>query len=345
MTAVEALPAAGEPVDAEVVVLSPGTSITAAPSHDMAELSAVRDEYRKRQRSESTLRAYATDLRDFQAWCRHHNVRPLPVDPEDLASYAAYLASERGLKLATIQRRLSAVSSAHTRAGLASPRSAGPVVETLSGIARTHGAAQRKAEPARWSVLKAMVQANAGDGLRPTRNRAILLLGFAGAFRRSELTGLDVADLRFTLEGVRVLIRKSKTDQAGAGRSVAIPYAPEGEPCPVKALREWLTASAITEGPIFRGVDKHGHVQPRRLGPRAVAELLKSSAATVGLDAKAFSGHSLRAGHITSAAAAGASGLQIAGTSGHKSQDVLGGYVRLGQAFETASFSAAVKDS
>lgn len=344
MTALEIVPPAAEPVAAEAVLLPPRTPVTAAPSHDMADLSAVRDEYRSRQRSESTMRAYRSDLADYGRWCRRHNVRPLPVDPDDLASYAAWLAAERGLALSTIQRRLSAVSSAHTRAGHPSPRSAGPVVETLSGIARTHGAAQRKAEPARWPTLVAMVAANAGDGLKASRDRAILLVGFAGAFRRSELVGLNVADLKFALEGVRVTIRKSKTDQVAAGRQVAIPYAPEGQPCPVTALRDWLTAAGITAGPVFRAVDKHGHVRARRLGARAVSEIVKASAAAVGLDPREYSGHSLRAGHITSAAAAGASGLRIAGTSGHKSQDVLGGYVRLGQAFASASFTAAVDD-
>jgi integrase len=165
------------------------------------------------------------------------------------------------------------------------------------------------------------------DGTLVTlRDRALLLLGFAGAFRRSELVALDVADIEEVAEGLRVTIRKAKTDQEGHGAVIAIV---RGEiACPVAALRAWLDAAAISDGPIFRPVRRGGHVQPARLTDRSLANIVKAHAERAGLDPALFSGHSLRAGFLTSAAKRGASLFKMMATSRHRSTDTLAGYVR-----------------
>ena len=165
------------------------------------------------------------------------------------------------------------------------------------------------------------------SGLKGIRDRALLLLGFAGAFRRSELVGLNVADLEFVDQGLIVHLRRSKTDQEGVGRKVAIPYA-RGSACPVKAAKDWLTAAGISEGPLFRPVTRHGHMAEERLSGHAVAKIVKARAAAVGLNAKGYSGHSLRAGLITSAAMLGVSIWKIKAQSGHRTDAMVARYVR-----------------
>ena len=191
--------------------------------------------------------------------------------------------------------------------------------------------ARTKKAPATAERLLAMA-ANTGDGLKGIRDRALLLLGFAGAFRRSELVALDVADLEETETGLLVTIRRGKTDQEGAGRTIAIPRGDVA--CPVKALRAWLEAAAIGTGPIFRPIDRAGTVRASRLTCRSVANFVKAYAARAGFDATTFSGHSLRSGFLTSAAAKGASIFKMMDQSGHKSVDTLRGYVRDAELFK-----------
>ena len=173
--------------------------------------------------------------------------------------------------------------------------------------------------------------AKAETDLKGLRDRAILLLGFAGAFRRSELVALNIADLEFCADGLRVSIRKSKTDQEGLGATIAV--APGSIACPVDAVRAWIRAAGISDGPLFRPVTRTGKISPRRLSARAVAELVKAYARRAGLKAADFSGHSLRSGFLTSAAARGASIFKMMDVSRHKSIDTLRGYVRDAEMF------------
>lgn len=177
--------------------------------------------------------------------------------------------------------------------------------------------------------IRTMVQA-LPDNLLGLRDRALLLLGFAGAFRRSELVGLDVEDLRLEVQGLVVHLKRSKTDQEGAGRDIPIPYGRNLDTCPVNAIQEWITSSGITSGPIFRGVDRHGNVSSRRLTGRAVANIVKRSAKRAGLDPDNYSGHSLRSGMATSAARAGASERAIMDHTGHTSTTMVRKYIRKG---------------
>ena len=173
------------------------------------------------------------------------------------------------------------------------------------------------------------------DNLLGLRDRALLLIGFAGAFRRSELVSLDVEDVEECAEGLRVTLRRSKTDQEGAGEVKGIPYGRKLETCPVRALRAWLEAAGITAGPIFRSVNRHGQVQPGRLSDKAVALVVKRAAEAAGFDATRYAGHSLRTGLTTSAAAAGVQERDIMRQTGHRSVNMVRRYIREGELFRS----------
>jgi integrase len=206
------------------------------------------------------------------------------------------------------------------------------VSEVLKGIRRTKGTAPACKAPLLVGQLKAALGVGRGD-LLGMRDRALLLIGFAGAFRRSELVGLDVADLAFTDDGLVITLRRSKTDQEGEGRKVGIPHGSKPTTCPVRVLRAWLEAAGIVTGPLFRSVNRHGKVGAVRLSDRAVALAVKRAAESAGLDASTFSGHSLRAGLATSAAAAGASERSIMDQTGHRSVQMVRRYIRDGSLF------------
>jgi integrase len=229
------------------------------------------------------------------------------------------------VKPSTLSRRLAAIQHAHKLADHTSPTSSEAVKATLRGIRRTKRAAPNRKAPATADKIAAMAAAT-GHGVRGLRNRALLLLGFAGAFRRSELVALDANDVQFCDGGLRIKIRKSKTDQEGEGATIAI--VPGSFACPVKATREWLEVARIETGAVFRPISKAGRVLNRRLSDRTVAEVVKTCARRVGLKAEDFSGHSLRSGFLTSAARRGASVFKMMDVSRHKSVDTLRGYIR-----------------
>jgi integrase len=203
----------------------------------------------------------------------------------------------------------------------------------LAGIKRTHGTAQAAKAPLLPDDLRLMV-AELGESLGDRRDRALLLLGFAGAFRRGELVGLDVGDVQIRREGLVVTLRRSKTDQEGAGQLRGIPRGRHKETCPVRALEAWIKAAAISEGPLFRPVDKAGQVSPRRLAAFHVARLVKRLAEAVGLDPADYGGHSLRAGLATAAAAAGAEERDIMRQTGHKTEKMVRKYIRGAKLFD-----------
>jgi site-specific recombinase XerD len=256
------------------------------------------------------------------------SARPAAVEStgRDLSS-----AEQRNELAASLGRRLAAIRYFHRAAGLETPTADEKVKAVLSGIRRTIGAAPVRKRAATSDMVIAM--SATGASLRAFRDRAIILLGFAGAFRRSELVALDVEDLEEAPEGLLVTIRRSKTDQEGVGRKVAIP---RGEiACPVTALRAWLEAAGITEGAIFRRVfnKRAQRVTDRRLAARNVATVVKAAAARLGLEASAFAGHSLRAGFVTSAVKRGANLIKITDVTGHRSLEMLKTYSRDAEAF------------
>jgi integrase len=313
-----------------VTALVPVTPVVGALAsiEDLAE-EAFR--FAAASKAPATVRAYRSDWRDFTAWCECRSLEALPAGAETVALYVADLAG--WAKPATIGRRLSAISQAHQTAGYPTPTHAAAVRATMAGIRRTLGVAQAAKAPVVTAVLRAMVATLDGRRLIGVRDRALLLVGFAGAFRRSELVALDVADVADGPDGLTVTLRRSKTDQEGAGRKVGIPYGSHPATCPVRAYRAWLEASGIAEGPVFRPVDRHGRMAPGRLSGRAVALVVKRSLAAVGVDPAGYAGHSLRAGLATAAAQAGASERAIMAQTGHKSLPMVRRYIRDGNLF------------
>jgi site-specific recombinase XerD len=244
----------------------------------------------------ATKAAYASDFRIFEPWCRARGISALPASPAAVAGFLADEASA-GKRASTLGRRLAAIRYFHRAGGHETPTGDEKVKAVLSGIRRTIGAAPARKKAATADIVLGMVGGK-GQSLRELRDRAILLLGFAGAFRRSELVALDVDDLEWTAEGMLVTIRRSKTDQEGLGRRVAIPRGDVA--CPVEAVKAWLGAANITAGPIFvRIFNRHAQrVTSRRLAARNVAAIVKAGAAKLGFDPATFGGHSLRSGLV-----------------------------------------------
>jgi len=276
----------------------------------------------------NTRRAYASDWAQFCAWCDTHALGPLPATPETVARYVTEQADSH--KVATIQRRLVAISQIHQAAEQESPTTNILVRLAMKGIRRKHGTAQAQKAPAVLVDIVAMLQTIPAATVAGKRNRALLLIGFAGAFRRSEIVSFDRADVQFSREGVSLVLRHAKTDQEGQGQVVAIPYGMHAATCPVKALQAWLKAASITEGPIFRAVTARGRVAATRLSDRSVANIVKRAALAAGLEPALYSGHSLRAGLATQAAASGVEERDIMRQTRHKSVTIARRYIRQG---------------
>jgi site-specific recombinase XerD len=308
----------------QVATIERETTVPATIEQDAARAFALNGE------APATRRAYRSDWRLFTAWCHARGLEPLPAASDTVAAFLASEASA-GAKASTISRRAAAVRCAHRLAGYETPTSAESVKAVMRGIRRTIGTKQDQKAPATADRIADMMEA-IPDSLTGKRDRALLLLGFAGAFRRSELVALTVADLVEVEGGIRVIIRQSKTDQEGRGQEIAIPSG--GKLRPVEAVRAWLDAAGITDGPVFRSVAKGGRVLAEALSDRSVANIVKVHAERAGLDPAEYSGHSLRAGFITSAAEHGASLLKMADQSRHKSLDTLRGYVRRADLFK-----------
>ena len=318
------------------------TDVVAVQQHLPAPQQAVSDRTRQIIRSrhaESTRMAYATDVRVFDAWMRGKGLGDaLMVSPAIVADFLTEQA-DSGMRPATLTRRLAAIRYMIIEAqdlgrmdpSMPVPTGAKVVRDAMAGIRRTVGTAKRQAAPATADRLRAMLDA-CGDDLQGLRDRALLALGFGGAFRRSELVGLTVADIEATTDGLMVRLMRSKTDQEGQGQKVAVL---DGPRLRVKAaLDDWMRAADITEGPVFRTLGKGGRVLPRALTARSVADIVKRRAEQAGLDPVLFSGHSLRAGFLTSAATAGATVFSMMSVSRHKKVDTLAGYVRSARAFQ-----------
>jgi site-specific recombinase XerD len=285
------------------------------------------EQFVRAAKAPATLRAYRSDWEHFQGWCQQHTFCSLPASPETVALYLTALAATH--RPSTMNRRLTAITKAHQIAGFPSPSTLQQpaVSETLKGIRRTLGTAPETKAPLLTADIRHMVQA-LPPNLAGHRDRALLLLGFAGGFRRSELAALDVDDVQSTEEGLVVKLRRSKTDAEGKGRSVGIPYGSTPSTCPVRALLAWKTAAGISAGALFRGVDRHGHIGYIRLHKDSVGLIVKRAAQAAGLDPDHYAGHSLRAGLATQAYLNGAGELAIMRQTGHRSLPMLRRYIR-----------------
>ena len=284
------------------------------------------------EKSAATLKAYRSDAEVFDAWCRSRGIlQPLPSSADVIA---AFLAAEarRGVKASTIGRRAAAIRYAHRASGLEDPTQNESVRRVLRGIRRTLGSSAHQKAPATAEVIAAMIS-HCPRTLTGIRDRALLAFGFAGAFRRSEIAALDVSDLDFLAEGVRVRIRRSKTDQEGAGQEVAIPHGRSIKP--VDALRQWLDAAGIEDGAVFRPISRSQNVRgAKRLTPVSIARIIKAYAHEAGFEASEFSGHSLRAGFVTTAADRGANETQIMEVTRHKDLRTVRTYIRRANLFK-----------
>ncbi|HEV2542933.1 MAG TPA: site-specific integrase [Methylobacterium sp.] len=335
-------PGSGENLPAEVSSGS-GNNLPA----DAAEIVRA---YQRASKADATVRAYRGDAVLFQSWCARYGFRSLPASPEAVAGFLVAEA-EAGRSASTIGRRCAAIRYAHKLAGQPDPTDDEAVRAAMRGIRRRVGVAPNRKAAATAEILAAALM-RIPDTLAGKRDRALLALGFAGAFRRSELVALDVADLSEHADGLRVIVRRSKTDQEGQGVEKAIPHGRFIRP--VALLREWLDAAGISEGPLFRPVSRSGRVRkvaqvapvsgggvsgqvapkPPRLTTQAVSDIIKRHLEAAGLDPTLFGAHSLRAGFITTAAERGADLARIMDVSGHRDPRTVVGYIRRANAFK-----------
>jgi len=290
-------------------------------------------DYARANRAPNTYRAYRAAWRAFAAWCAENKRAALPADPLAVADYLAAAAQQH--KASTLSVHVAAIAAAHKAAGQPDPTADERVAATMRGIRRVHGKPPAQREPLTLDDLRALVRAcgdDAADGIRDSirlpglRDRALLLVGFAAALRRSEIVALDVEHVR--INGVlRITIARSKTDQEGQGITKTIPRLADQELCPVRALRAWLDAAGIGSGPMFRSVNRWGRLGAR-LSAYDVARIVKRRAQAAGLDARMLAGHSLRAGFATVAALAGLDAVCIAEVTGHRNLNTLRKYIR-----------------
>jgi site-specific recombinase XerD len=306
------------------------TSPAALPAHLAQQEMARAVTYGQAEKSASTRRAYQSDARVFQAWCAARGLDSLPAEPSTVARFLAAQA-DSGLKASTIGRRGAAVAYLHKLAGHEPPTSVEAVRSVLRGIRRTVGTASAGKAAATDDLIVEMLK-KCPTTVTGLRDRAILAFGLASACRRSELAALQVSDLRASPDGYRVTIRASKGDQEGAGQEIAVPRGCRIEP--VKAVETWLAAGKISDGPLFRRIVRGGHIQAEGLDGQSIAKIVKRYAGLAGLDPAAFSGHSLRRGFLSSAAANGASVLKMQAQSRHKSINMLLTYVETADRFK-----------
>jgi integrase len=303
------------------------TTTSSAPLslHELGEKAKL---YARSAKAASTLRAYKSDWLDFECWCRSHELEFLPATPETVAFYIADKASS--LAVATISRRLCSITEAHRQAGYEnSPAKAhhSVVSDTMKGIRRVLGTAQKGKSPLLIDDIRKIV-GTCPKSSQGNRDRLLILLGFAGAFRRSELANIRIRDLTIYKDGIVVELPRSKKDQEGEGRKVGIPRGTRAFTCPVRSLEIWLKSTGIKDGPLLRPVSKGGSVLARGLHPDSIGRIIKNAAVRAGLDPRAIAGHSLRSGCATQAAKNKCPDRQIMRQTGHRSIKTLQRYIR-----------------
>jgi integrase len=314
--------------------------VDVVPAALVAQLEHLRGRaatYAGKARAEATKKAYRTDWAEFTAWAHHKGLATLPAEPLTVICYIVELAG--AAKTSTIARRLVSIGEYHRAARCPSPADDVELQAVWAGIRHEHGTAPDVAEPISVVLLRAMI-ARLPPTARGKRDQALLLVGFAAALRRSELVALDRADIAERREGLVVNVRRSKTDQEGAGRRVGVPYGSTPATCPVRALEAWCQAARIEEGPLFVTFDRRGRITPNRLHPSAVNRVVQRSVAATGVSPAGYSAHSLRAGLATAAAAAGVSERAIMVQTGHRSLTVARGYIREGSLFRENAAAA-----
>jgi site-specific recombinase XerD len=277
----------------------------------------------RNSKSSNTLRAYQSDYKDFSLFCSKNGFQAMPTQPKILALYLTHLSSNS--KYSTLKRRLASISILHKTKGHYIDTKHPVIIENLMGIKRINGSNQKGKKPILINDLKLLINAihesNEKDN-RKIRDKALILIGFSGGFRRSELVSVEYEDLEFVTEGVKIFVKRSKTDQSGEGMTKAIPYFDNKKFCPVKALKKWIEIFDFKKGKIFNISDKN------------VALTIKKYANYAGLDSKRYAGHSLRSGFATSTAESGAEERNIMAMTGHKSTEMVRRYIKEANLFK-----------
>ena len=289
----------------------------------------------KSSKANNTLRAYKSDFKDFGAFCAKHGLSSLPSEPKIVSIYLTHLS--KNSKISTIRRRLVSISMVHKLKGHYLDTKHPIITENLLGIKRVKGSIQRGKKPILINHLKSIVNVideQKGEEIKRLRDRSIILVGFGGGFRRTELISIDYEDLEFVPEGLKITIKRSKTDQFGEGMIKGLPYFSNEIYCPVTSLRKWLEVSKIKSGPIFRRFSKGSLLTDKRLTDQSVVLLMKEYLNLAGIENKNFAGHSLRAGFATVAAESGADERSIMAMTGHKTSQMVRRYIKEANLFK-----------
>ena len=278
----------------------------------------------------NTVRAYKSDFKDFCLFCAQNGFKSLPSEPKIVSLYLTYL-STKDAKMSTLKRRLVSIGVIHKLKGFYLDTKHPSIIENIMGIKRRKGSIQKGKKPILISNLKVLINVideKINEEIKKLRDRTIILIGFSGGFRRNEIVSLDYDDLDFVPEGVKINIRRSKTDQFGEGSVKALPYFDNPKYCPVASLKKWINISEINSGALFRRFLKGSKLSEKRLTDQTVALLIKEYLQLTGIDSRNYSGHSLRSGFATSAAEAGAEERSIMAMTGHKSTEMVRRYIK-----------------
>ena len=287
-------------------------------------------------KANNTVRAYKSDFKDFGLFCAKNGFKSLPSEPRIVSLYLTYL-STKDSKISTLKRRVVSIGVIHRLKGYYLDMKHPSIIENIMGIKRRKGSIQKGKKPILINNLKQLInvidEKNKED-IKKLRDRSIILIGFSGGFRRNEIVSLDYEDLDFVEEGLKIQIRRSKTDQFGEGSVKALPYFDSSKYCPVISLKNWIEISKISTGPLFRRFVKGSKLSKNRLTDQTVALLIKQYLQLAGIDSKNYSGHSLRSGFATSAAESGAEERSIMDMTGHKSTEMVRRYIKEANLFK-----------
>ena len=287
-------------------------------------------------KASNTVRAYKSDFSDFGVFCAQNGFKSLPSEPKVVSLYLTYL-STKDAKISTLKRRLVSISVIHKLKGHYLDTKHPAIIENIMGIKRRKGSFQKAKKPILINSLKKIINVidqQKKEEIKKLRDRSIILIGFSGGFRRNEIVSLDYDDLDFVPEGLKLSIRRSKTDQFGEGFTKALPYFDSSQYCPVVSLKKLLDLSKIRSGPVFRRFSKGSKLSENRLTDQTVALLIKEYLNLAGIDSKNFSGHSLRSGFATSAAESGVEERNIMAMTGHKSTEMVRRYIKEANLFK-----------
>ena len=284
----------------------------------------------------NTIRAYQSDFSDFRLFCAKNGFRSMPTEPKIVSLYLTHLSTNQA-KMSTLKRRLVSIGVIHKLKGYYLDTKHPSIIENIMGIKRRKGSIQKGKKPLLISNLKELINVideQDNEEIKKLRDRSIILIGFSGGFRRNEIVALDYEDLDFVSEGLKIDIKRSKTDQFGEGTKKALPYFDNSQYCPVVSLQKWIKISNISSGPLFRRFLKGSKLSENRLTDQTVALLIKAYLQLAGVDSTNYSGHSLRSGFATSAAESGAEERSIMAMTGHKSTEMVRRYIKEANLFK-----------